>query len=187
MAPLHQPTDPAAAPRILLAELAEQIGEPTAARYCASLLDGADPREYPDRLRYLGGRPAAALLAGRQVWLAWPPVWGARGLLYIWTSEAAAAVVRAVSSPQWRVAEMATKVAALRELSPAADQVRSLLGHELPRVRATGTRALGMIGDTEHISDVLERLDDPEADVRKAARLACDRLEARLDVRIERS
>jgi len=57
-----------------------------------------------------------------------------------------------------------------------------LSSHELPRVRATAARALGACGDTEHLDALLDLLDDPAEEVRRAAGRARERMERRLDV-----
>lgn len=180
--PLPPPANPAAAPRDLLGALATQLGQPLAARYCADLLDGASAFDHPDRLPYLGGRPALQLLGGDAVWATWPPVWAARGLRYVWVDDVASVVVGAVAHDTWRVAEHAVTVAASHELAAAADPAVRLLRHELARVRRAAVRALGLVGDTEHVPEVEAMADDPRPDVRLAAAVALDRLTERLDL-----
>jgi hypothetical protein len=178
---LRPPRDVAAAPRVLVAELAEQIGEESAGTVCEALLSGADPHEYAAELEFLGGRPAVGVLDG-----AWQPywarVWGARGLLYVWTPRAAPAVVRALDDDAWRVAEMCLKVAARREIAEAAERAVALTAAELPRVRAQALRTLGLVGDTEHVEAVLLARDDPDQQVRRSAARAVERMAGRLDL-----
>jgi hypothetical protein len=71
----------------------------------------------------------------------WRRVWGARGLLYAWTDDAASAIVAALADEHWRVREMAAKVVAKRRIGPALDPVAALRGDPVPRVRAAAERA----------------------------------------------
>ena len=178
---LPPPRDAAAAPRVLVAELRDLIGEVTCAAVCAELLAGGDPEDNVEALGYLGGRGAPGLVEG--VWApSWGRVWGARGLLYAWDPTVAPAVVAGLADPAWRVAEMCLKVSSLRELAEAGDPATRLAEHELPRVRANAVRTLGLVGDTEHVDTVERALDDEEPLVRRAAALAMRRLTARLDL-----
>ena len=43
-------------------------------------------------------------------------------------------------------------------------------------------RALGFVGDTEHVDVVLAALDDPDEAVRRQAARACQRMARRLDL-----
>jgi HEAT repeat protein len=106
--------------------------------------------------------------------------------LYVWSDAAAPVVVRRLGDQHWRVAEMCVKVAAKRDLGEAGPGVAALAGHELPRVRAAVVRALGIIGDTEHVDVVREALQDLDGDVRRAAARALDRLSTRLDLHQDR-
>lgn len=178
---LPAPSDPAAAPRALVTELGERVGAETAAGWCADLLSGADPHEYVAMLPYLGSNSARA--AFDPSWHDyWVRTWGARGLLYVWADSAASTVVQGLGDEHWRPAEMCLKVSSLRELAEAADPAVSLAGHELPRVRATAVRTLGLVGDTEHVETVESALNDGEPLVRRAADLAFRRISARLDL-----
>jgi HEAT repeat protein len=58
-------------------------------------------------------------------------------------------------------------------------------GHDLPRVRAAACRALGAVGDTEHLAVVRECLDDPHPDVRRAAAKAIGAMARRLDLDVD--
>jgi HEAT repeat protein len=175
------PSDPAAPPRVLVAELVDLIGEAACAGLCAALLSGTDPALHADELGYLGGRPGPHVLDGS--WSPyWARVWGARGLLYVWAPSAAAAVVAGLGDPHWRVAEMCLKVSGKRELAEAGDPATRLALHELTRVRATAVRTLGLVGDTEHLDTVVVSLDDEDSQVRRTARLALERLTLRLDI-----
>jgi hypothetical protein len=75
----------------------------------------------------------------------WPRVWGARGLRYVWLDYAELPLVAALRDPAWRVQEMAAKVAALRELGRAAEQLVPLIDSDVSRVRVAALRALGVI------------------------------------------
>jgi HEAT repeat protein len=174
-------------PRDLLALLEREIGEAEAAQACADLLAAADPHDEPEVLLFLGGPAGQSVLDGTGDWKPyWARVWAARGLLYVWTEAAAPVVVRRLGDEHWRVAEMCVKVAAKRDIGAAGPGVAALADHELPRVRAAVVRALGIIGDTEHVHLVREALDDPESDVRRAAARSLERLIQRLDLPADR-
>jgi HEAT repeat protein len=180
---LTGPVDLAARPNVLVAQLERALGAPAAARVCADLLAGADPQSYAAELPYLGGRAARAFLAGD--WSEatyWPQVWGARGLRYVWVPDVAPTVVAGLSSEHWRVAEMCVKVAGQRELGEAGDGAARLVRHELPRVRESAVRALGGIGDTEHVEVVREACEDTDPAVRRASAKALEKLVVRLDL-----
>jgi hypothetical protein len=171
-------------PRLLLAALAEQVGNRQAALWCADLLEGADPHAYEGILWYLGAQATPGVLSGQ--WERyWPRTWGARGLRYVWVEECAASIVRGLSDEHWRPAEMCLKVATLRGIGEAGPGAASWLGHDLPRVRAAACRALGAVGDTEHVESVRGRLDDPSADVRGAAARALASMARRLDIGLD--
>jgi HEAT repeat protein len=87
----------------------------------------------------------------------------------------------AAGDPAWRVREHVARVAAQRELGQLADALVALLGHELPRVRAAGVRALGAAGEFEHVAVVEALRDDPDNTVRVAVERALARLAVRLD------
>ena len=169
-------------PRDLMAMLAAAIGEEQAARACAELLAAEDERHEPETLLFLGGSAGQSVLDGGEWRPYWARVWAARGLLYVWSDAAAPVVVRRLGDEHWRVAEMCVKVAAKREIGEAGPGVAALAGHELPRVRAAVVRALGVIGDTEHVAVVRDALEDAEGEVRRAAARALDRMSARLDL-----
>jgi hypothetical protein len=170
----------------MLAELEQHAGTRDAAAWCAELLSGADPHDYTGMISYLGGRATQAALDG--TWKPyWPRTWGARGLLYVWVDEVADAVVTGLSDEHWRPAEMCLKVAARREIGPAGPAALPWLDHQLPRVRAAACRALGAVGDTEHVPLVLAALDDEDAAVRRAAARAVRQLAQRLDLELELS
>ncbi len=144
------------------------------------MLTGADPAPFGNALLYLGKRPAVA------GWPAyWPRVWGARGLLYVWSDSesngAADAVLEGLRDEHWRVAEMCLKVSAKREL-PGAEDAARLATHELARVRVAALRVLGECGETEQVPGVTEALADADEAVRRSAARAFDRLSTRLDL-----
>jgi HEAT repeat protein len=49
-------------------------------------------------------------------------------------------------------------------------------------VRANAVRALGVVGDTEHLEDVVAALEDPDESVRAQAARAYERMVRRLDL-----
>ena len=165
-------------PRDLLGELCTHLPPETVAGLCADLVVGGDPQ--PWLLPWLAGVPGAHYPAPGWDHF-WPRVWGARGLLHVWSDAASGAVVTGVGDPAWRVAEMCLKVSARREL-PCGDAAARLCAHDLPRVRATAARALGGCGDSEHLAAVHRLLEDPDPEVRSAAERAVERLEQRLDL-----
>jgi HEAT repeat protein len=173
-------------PRDLLALLESELGEVEAAQACADLLAADDPHDEPEVLLFLGGSAGQSVLDGGEWRPYWARVWAARGLLYVWTEAAAPVVVRRLGDEHWRVAEMCVKVAAKRDIGAAGPGAALLADHELPRVRAAVMRALGVIGDTEHVDLVRSALDDPASDVRRAAARSLDRLVQRLDLPDER-
>ncbi len=170
-------------PRELLGLLEARVGTARAAALCADVLGAADPHEHAEMVVFLGGPAGEALLAGSPSWQEyWAPVWGARGLLYVWDESAAPAVLAGLRHDAWRVAEMCLKVSARHGLACGDEAVR-LAGHDLPRVRATAMRALGACGDTEHLDAVRAGLEDEAEEVRRAAARALERMESRLDLR----
>jgi HEAT repeat protein len=164
--------------------VAAQLGEIEAARRCAALLEAEDPEDVRDTLDLIG--MTDRVLDGGTWKPYWVRSWGARGLLYVWAEECAPAVVHGLSDQHWRPAEMCVKVSARRELGQAGPGIAALAGHELPRVRAAVARALGVVGDTEHVEVVRRLLDDPDSGVRAAAERALPRIADRLDIRPER-
>jgi HEAT repeat protein len=178
---LPSPRDPAAAPGVLFGELRDLVGEQRAADLCTAFLSGAAPDDFRREFDFFAGQAVQGVLSG-----SWPPywtrVWGARGLLYIWSPTAAPPVIVGLGDPAWRVAEMCLKVSSLRELAEAAEPATLLVHHELPRVRANAFRTLGLVGDTEHVDTVAAGLEDDEPLVRRAADLAIRRMTARLDL-----
>ena len=130
---------------------------------------------------FLGGDAGRSVLEDGTSWKPyWARVWGARGLLYVWDDAAApgrarAAGRRALAGRRDVPEGLRAARAALRRRRRAA------AGHELPRVRATAARALGVCGDVEHLAAVHELLEDPDEDVRRAAARALERAETRLD------
>jgi hypothetical protein len=176
------PADPDAPLPVQVHELAERVGVEAFVDECVALLDGADPAEHAEAVRFLGGRAAPGLLGGG--WASsWGRVWGARGLLHVFADRAGPAVVRGLADEQWRVAEMCLKVVARHDVEGAADAAAVLADHPLERVRAAALRALGVVGDTEHHEVVRGGLDDESSAVRLAATRADDRMRARLDLR----
>lgn len=169
------------APRVAVARLAELLGDVECVQACARLLEGADPEDYRGELAYLGGT-GGALVPGGGWKLYWARVWGARGLLYVWAPSAEPTVVAGLSDEHWRVAEMCLKVSAARGMAAAGEHARLLARHELARVRTQAVRALGVVGDTEHVETVRLAADDGELAVRRAAERALARMQQRLDL-----
>lgn len=178
---LAPPEDLDAHPRVLLADLADRVGEAVAAGQCADLLAGADPHDFHDVLLYLGGRSALGVIDGRSK-RGWARVWGARGLLYVWSDGVTDAVVHGLDDRSWRVAENCLKVSTLREIGAAGPGAARLARHRLARVRAQAMRTLGVVGDTEHVELVRAAADDPDTTVRRAADKAERQLADRLDL-----
>lgn len=155
LAGLAEPEDVSRPFNTLIEELLSHVPEPVVKTYAITLLHGDDPRRYPTALRYLGGAHADHLLGNRDFAL-WPAIWGARAMQYVWTplqaADAALLVVEHLADARWRVAEMCAKVVAKRELADGADALLVLARHALPRVRMQAVRALGMVGEREHLS-----------------------------------
>jgi hypothetical protein len=169
----------------LVRELVEHLGERGAVDVCVDLLRGADRRDHVDALRFLAGRSfdAGDSALDPSSWKDyWVRTWGARGLLYVWDESAAPAVVDGLADPDWRPAEMCLKVTTRREVGGAGDGAVALSRHPLPRVRAQAMRALGVVGDTEHVDAVREALADEDPEVRRQAARALDLIRARLDL-----
>ncbi len=169
-------------PRETWATLAREVGEPEAARRCAALLEASEPGEVADTLQWLGGAAADALRAGSPWKPFWVRVWGARGLLYVWDVSCIPSVVHGLADEHWRVAEMCVKVCARREIGAAGPAVALLADHEPPRVRSAVARALGIIGETEHLEVITSLHDDSEREVAAAAETALERMSVRLDL-----
>jgi hypothetical protein len=182
---LPPPHDLAAPVPRLVVELATHLAEPRAVSVCVELLQGADREDHLAVLPYLTGLSFETGSPRRDPasWADhWVRTWGARGLLYVWEESAAPAVVSGLADEHWRPAEMCLKVATRREIGAAGDGAVALSAHELPRVRAQAVRALGVVGDTEHVAAVRARLDDEAEPVRRQARRALELLVSRLDL-----
>ena len=179
---LPTPPEHRQSPRELLGFLEAHVGTRRAAVLCAEVLGDDDPHDHAETVLFLGGAGGRDVLDGGRSWPPyWARVWGARGLLYVWDDSCAPVVLDRLGDEAWRVAEMCLKVSARREL-PCGDAAVRLSSHDLPRVRATAARALGACGDTEHLDALLDLLDDPAEEVRRAAGRARERMERRLDV-----
>ena len=169
----------------LIAGLAVRLGVPRFVAVCTDLMAGADREEYVEELRSLTGHdwhPGDGVF-DRETWQDyWVRTWGARGLLHVWDDSATDAVVRGLADEHWRPAEMCLKIAARHEVAGTGDGAAALADHELPRVRAQAMRALALMGDSEHVAVVRDRLDDKDAEVRKQAARALGDLERRLDL-----
>lgn len=169
---------------MLVAELSGRLGVPATVGVCLDLLGGADRLGHLPELVYLTGLPFAAGSATLDPdrWPDyWVRTWGARGLLYVWTDDAAPGVVAGLRDEHWRPAEMCLKVATRHDVAGAGDGAAALALHDLPRVRAQVMRALAVVGDSEHVAVVEVALDDPDPVVRRQAARAREALAARLD------
>jgi hypothetical protein len=169
----------------LLGELESKVTETVIMKYAIALLEGDDPSRYPTALRHLGGGHADVLLRTGDFTF-WPEVWGARTLQYVWaadqSAEAARLIVGGLADQRWRLAEMCSKVVRKRELAQGADALVPLTNHELPRVRMQAVRALGAVGETEHLPVLHAALTDRDKDVRLAAAKAMELRAGQLDL-----
>lgn len=135
----------ATTPRERLTAACRQRGEREVVAGCVAALGG---RRVPDDfLLLIGGAPALPVLEGREGGPRghWPRVWGARGLLYVWSDEATPVLVRATEDPYWRVREMAAKVVARHVVADALEAVGLLCEDPVPRVRAAAERAVARV------------------------------------------
>lgn len=79
---------------------------------------------------------------------------------------------------------MSAKVAALREVGAAAEMLAGLVDDPVTRVRAAAVRALGAVGEHEHVDAVRTAGRDEETSVVVAAERAIDAIRRRLDVEL---
>jgi hypothetical protein len=182
-----QPSNLKQRPELLVGEACAAYGTAAVARWCADLLLGRVAPDDPAQpsLVWIGGAHAATELRrgdmcerGQEYWAR---VWAARALRYAWAPGTEPAVARGLTDPAWRVREMSAKVAGQREIGEVGDALADLVADEVPRVRAAAVRALGPVGESEHVEAVRDALDDPESSVRRAAELALAELRRRLD------
>ena len=153
----------------------EHYGEQTVIDNSIALLRAKNAGK--DFLLYAGGRHALGILEGAPA-LYWPELWGARALLYVWGEAAAPYVVVGLTNQAWRVREMCARVIMLRELQVAPKLVL-LTTDEVPRVRAAALHALAAQGTADHLATIVQRLRDPDKEVRRAAQQARDILAGR--------
>jgi HEAT repeat protein len=129
--------------------LAAEIGNSLVIARCIDLLGGRDVE--PKVIFALGGPPARWAVdggaAGPDYWLR---VWALRGLLWVWTDEATAAVLAAMNDEAWRVREMAAKVAARNLVDDALPRLLGLRDDSVPRVRVAATRAIKTLTSSGH-------------------------------------
>jgi hypothetical protein len=169
----------------LIVGLAQRLGVPAFVSVCTDLMGGAQREEHVEALRSLTGHDwlPGDQVFDRRAWQDhWVRTWGARGLLHVWDDRATDAVVAGLADPHWRPAEMCLKVAARHDVAGAGDGAAALADHALPRVRAQALRALAVVGDTQHLGSVRERLGDGEEQVRRQAERALSAMARRLDV-----
>jgi hypothetical protein len=179
--PAPEPGDRPIAARIR--ELDAHIGRARFVEVCCDLLGGADRTSYVPELRYLTGHSWAPgdPTFDRAVWKDyWVRTWGARGLLHCWQDAATGQVVAGLGDVHYRPAEMCLKVSARHDVAGSGPGAALLTRSPLPRVRANAARTLGVVGDTEHVGDVLGMLHDPEETVREHAARAYERMARRL-------
>jgi HEAT repeat protein len=182
---LPAPTDGDRPIAARIGELGALVGRRRFVEVCVDLLGGADRTAYVAELRYLTGHDWAddAPVRDATVWKDyWLRTWGARGLLHLWDDAATPAVVTGLADEHYRPAEMCLKVAARHEVAGTGPGAARLTRHDLPRVRANAVRALGVVGDTEHLEDVVAALEDPDESVRAQAARAYERMVRRLDL-----
>ncbi|MDF8263187.1 HEAT repeat domain-containing protein [Luteipulveratus flavus] len=166
-------------PRETVAQACERWGEPEVARRCAALIGGAHDGGL---VALLGSRAATD-----EAWMArsvnqyWMRVWGARALLYAWSTEAEPAVVAGLADDHWRVREMCAKVAVQRAIGAAADPAADLVVDPVERVRVAALRVLGAVGEGEHAAGVRTAYDDDSPAVQRAAYAALRSMSERLD------
>jgi hypothetical protein len=181
--PAPEPGDRPIAVRIR--ELHQLLGRTRFVEVCCDLLTGADRTSYVSELRYLTGHSwePGDRTFDRAVWKDyWVRTWGARGLLHCWDDAATGPVVAGLGDAHYRPAEMCLKVSAEHDVAGSGPGAALLTRHVLPRVRATAVRTLAVVGDTEHVEDVLARLHDPVETVRENAGRAYERMSRRLDL-----
>ncbi|MBB5642729.1 HEAT repeat domain-containing protein [Cryobacterium roopkundense] len=159
-----------------LAAAVKRYGEPAVIERSIALLKGENAGE--DFLLYVGGDHAKGILDGAPS-LYWPELWGARALMHVWSESANEAVIAGLDNQSWRVREMCAKVILLRKLHCLKRLVR-LSTDEVPRVRAAAVHALAALGTVEHLPTIVQRLKDPDVEVRRAAQQSRDALTARL-------
>lgn len=174
-------------PRDWVAQACARYGEETVLGMCGALLGGRDPDDVEIDLDLLGGPGGARLVRESDVrWL--PRSWAARAMRYVWCEGCEAglaaqrALVAGLHDAHWHVRETSAAVVAVREVGAAAEALLPLLGDDVPRVRAAAARAIGAVGEHEHLGPVHDALDDPDAAVAEAARRALARLSERLDL-----
>jgi hypothetical protein len=164
----------------------ERWGPSTVVQRCAVLMTHRDPlvdRDLIDLALVLGGRTDPDWLSsGKPPGHAyWARVWAARALLYVWDDSAEPAIITAMGDDEWRVREMAAKVARRREVGASADRLTELSNDDVDRVRIAVARALGRVGEGEHAEALMVLADDPEPAVARAATSALEELSLRLD------
>lgn len=188
----NSPEDPpstAGRPSEWVAAACATLGEDAVVDWCIAVLTGESSPHDPElpSLDLIGG-PGAALLAAKTTSSPpdlWPRAWAIRALRYAWREdfEVERAVVRALADESWRVRETAAAVVGLREIGPAADRLLELLRDDVPRVRAAAARALGSVGEHEHLDAVTHAArEDPAPQVVRAAARALAELQRRLDL-----
>lgn len=85
----------------------------------------------------------------------WSAVWGGRATQYVWTPH------------------------------QGADALVPLTRHRLPRVRMQAVRALGRVGESEHLEAIHEALADEDKGVRRAAVKAMELRASQLDLDLD--
>ena len=167
-----------------MAALLERVGRTAYVDACCDLLAGASREDHLDVLPWLTnadwaeGSPVRDPASWKDYWVRH---WGARGLLHGWDDRATPTVVAGLRDEHWRPAETCLMVVAAHDVAGAGDGAAALAGSGRGRVRAHAARALGVVGDVEHVAALEGLRDDPEVGVRRAAEAAWAALAERLD------
>ncbi|SDS95235.1 HEAT repeat domain-containing protein [Microlunatus soli] len=165
------------------ASVQRRLGTAVTVERCIEVLSGAVTIEHPSDPAFTvlgGGNHLQRILDGVSPDY-WIRVWAARGLLYVWDDTATAAVITGLSDDAWRVREMCAKVARLRLLGQAGDDLARLVADDVPRVRSAAVRALADVGEAEHAAALRQALDDQDRSVADAADRARITMAQRLD------
>ena len=176
------PEEVALAPSPRLAILVALTGADAVVDASCSLLLGADPADpLLPHLSWWGGASEVALSASGLDLAYWPRVWGARGLLHVYRSRGAAAVLVGLRDPSWRVREMCVKVVRAHEIGAAAGELARLCSDEVTRVRVAAVRGLAVVGEAEEAVVLRRLVDDVEPEVARSAEKSLRDMGIRLD------
>ncbi|TDO45303.1 HEAT repeat protein [Kribbella sp. VKM Ac-2527] len=174
-------------PRELIRAACAEYGEDAVIDWCVELLSGAVSPEdafappLVEKLKWVAGPLVGGWAKLDPVNFYWVRVWAARAFLYVWRDDVLDVLRVAADDPAWRVREHVARITAQRELGQLVDALIPMLDHELPRVRASAVRAVGVAGEFEHAEAIEGLRDDPDQAVRAAVERALEKLEVRLD------